>query len=278
MGSLLARQIVDVPSVRSLAEKRQQIWTREVLLTYSERGSWDSRVRAMNEEFDRMEEDYRLKFNRLVRTSRSINRISPAASFVDAATEIAGTGVGEETRLKSEVIRYKNQALPSLARDRTARDAPAFSYRARPLGEVLSDGGLFDSGLAGRLHHPFIRRGHGRLHQDRSPLTRCRHVPSRSGQRDPQPPPVLPVHGRLRHADGRHPGDGPHPEHRHHPQAGGILAPPSRDPGLPGPVRPFQPGVRRHLPVPTAHRHAGPGPGPVPTTPTSTLSTTTPCP
>lgn len=144
MGSLLARQIVDVPSVRSLSEKRQQIWTREVLLSYGDRSGWGARIQAMNEEFDRMEEDYRLKFNRLVRTSRSINRISPAASFVDAATEIAGTGVGEETRLKSEVIRYKNQALPSLARDRTARDAPAFSYRARPLGEVLSDGGLFD--------------------------------------------------------------------------------------------------------------------------------------
>jgi len=144
MGTLLARQIVDVPSARSLTEKRQQIWTREVLLTYGEQGSWGSRVRAMNEEFDRMEEDYRLKFNRLVQLSRSINRISPAASFVDAATEIAGTGIGEETRLKAEVIRYKNQALPSLARDRTAREAPAFSYRPRPVGEVLAGGGLFD--------------------------------------------------------------------------------------------------------------------------------------
>jgi len=144
LGTLLARQIVDVPSVRSLSEKRQQIWTREVLLTYTNRGTWDARVKTMNDEFDRMEEDYRLKFNRLVRLSRSINRISPAASFVDAATEIAGTGIGEETRLKTEVIRYKNQALPSLSRDRTAREAPAFVYRPRPLAEVLADGGFVD--------------------------------------------------------------------------------------------------------------------------------------
>jgi ABC-type transport system involved in multi-copper enzyme maturation permease subunit len=144
LGTLVARQFVDVPSVKSLSEKRQQIWSREVLMTYTDRGSWSARVKTMNEEFDWMEEDYRLKFDRLVRLSRSVNRVSPAASFMDAATEIAGTGIGEETRLKAEVIRYKNQALPSLSRDRTAKEAPAFSYRARSLSEVLADGGLVD--------------------------------------------------------------------------------------------------------------------------------------
>jgi ABC-type transport system involved in multi-copper enzyme maturation permease subunit len=144
LGTLLARQLVDVPSVKALSEKRQQIWTREVLKTYTERGTWDERVSTMNEEFDRMEEDYRLKFERLVRLSRSINRPSPAASFMDAATEIAGTGIGEEMRLKADVIRYKNQALPTLSRDRMAKEAPAFSYRARTLTEVLADGGLVD--------------------------------------------------------------------------------------------------------------------------------------
>jgi ABC-type transport system involved in multi-copper enzyme maturation permease subunit len=144
LGTLLARQFVDVPSVKALSEKRQQIWTREVLGSITERGSWDRRVAAMNEEFDRMEEDHRLKFERLVRLSRSVNRLSPAASFMDAATEIAGTGIGEEMRLKTEVIRYKNLALPALSRDRTAKEAPAFAYRIRTLPEVLADGGLVD--------------------------------------------------------------------------------------------------------------------------------------
>jgi len=144
LGTLMARQFVDVPSVKALSEKRQQIWSREVLISIRERGGWADRVKTMNEEFDRMEEDYRLKFDRLVRLSRSINRLSPAASFMDAATEIAGTGIGEEMRLKTEVIRYKNQALPSLSRDRTAKEAPSFSYRARTVTEVLADGGLVD--------------------------------------------------------------------------------------------------------------------------------------
>lgn len=144
LGTLLARQFVDVPSVKALSEKRQQIWTREVLKTYTEEGRWNERVAAMNDEFDRMEEDYRLRFERLVRLSRSMNRVSPAASFMDAATEIAGTGIGEEMRLKAEVIRYKNLALPTLSRDRTAKEAPAFAYRVRTLTEVLAEGGLID--------------------------------------------------------------------------------------------------------------------------------------
>lgn len=144
LGTLAARQLVEVPSVRSLTEKRQQIWTREVLLSYADRGSWERRIRAIHEEIDRLEEDYRLRFDRLVRLSKAINRISPSAGFVNAATELAGTGIGEESRLKAEVIRYKSLALPALARDRTAKLAPAFAYRYRSVGKVLAEGALAD--------------------------------------------------------------------------------------------------------------------------------------
>ena len=34
-----------------------------------------------------------MKFDKLVRLSKNINRVSPAASFVYAATELAGTGI-----------------------------------------------------------------------------------------------------------------------------------------------------------------------------------------
>jgi ABC-type transport system involved in multi-copper enzyme maturation permease subunit len=70
LGTLLARQMVDVPSVRALSEKRQQVWTREVLLSIEdgrqtgERGQWAGHVGTINEDIDRLEEDYRLKFGR----------------------------------------------------------------------------------------------------------------------------------------------------------------------------------------------------------------------
>jgi ABC-type transport system involved in multi-copper enzyme maturation permease subunit len=148
LGTLAARQFIHVPSVRALTEQREQTWTREVLLGIGKGGNWADHMRTISRENDRMEEDYRLKFDRLVRLSRTINRISPAASLLDAATEIAGTGIGEESRLKAEVVRYKTAIIDQLISDAAAgrRDAryQAFVYRPRPLAGIFAAGALFD--------------------------------------------------------------------------------------------------------------------------------------
>jgi ABC-type transport system involved in multi-copper enzyme maturation permease subunit len=148
LGTLVARQFVSVPSVRALSEKREQTWTREVLLGIGKGENWADHMRTISRENDRMEEDYRLRFERLVRLSRNVNRLSPAASLLDAATEIAGTGIGEEIRLKGEVVRYKNAIIDAIIADRTADKREvryaAFAYRPRPLAEVFASGALFD--------------------------------------------------------------------------------------------------------------------------------------
>ncbi|MCX6570461.1 MAG: ABC transporter permease subunit [Candidatus Aminicenantes bacterium] len=147
LGTLVARQMVDVPSVRALSEKRQQVWTREVLLRIRGVGDWASHIKTISAENDALEADYRVKFDRLVNLSKNINRISPVASFVYAATEIAGTGIGEEGAYKSEVGRYKNAVLGKrlASPDLKSSDYPAFLYRYRPLGRVLVRGALFDT-------------------------------------------------------------------------------------------------------------------------------------
>ena len=148
LGTLAARQFVSVPSVRALSEKRQQTWTREVVVSIKD-GAWADHFRAISSENDKLENDYRLRFERLVRLSRDINRISPAASFLDAASEVAGTGIGEGSRLKGEVVRYKDSIIDQLiaGQDSGKRDAqyPAFSYAPRPLAEVFAGGALFDT-------------------------------------------------------------------------------------------------------------------------------------
>jgi ABC-type transport system involved in multi-copper enzyme maturation permease subunit len=152
LGTLLARQVVDVPSVRALSEKRQQVWTREVLLSIGESrrtgGNWADHVRTINQEDDRLEENYRAKFDRLVRLSKNINRLSPAASFVYAVTDIAGTGIGEESRLKGEVVRYKNsivqKMVAAIVSGSKADSYPAFTYAPRTLPDIFSQGTLFD--------------------------------------------------------------------------------------------------------------------------------------
>jgi ABC-type transport system involved in multi-copper enzyme maturation permease subunit len=147
LGTLVARQIIEIPSTKALSEKRTQIWTSEILKVYSADGkwngqAWDERRIVMNREFDRLEEDYRRQADRLVRLSKTINRISPAAGFVYAATDIAGTGLGEDRRIKEDVIRYKNQILPFIIRDKGPY--PSFSYRYRSVGQALAEGALID--------------------------------------------------------------------------------------------------------------------------------------
>ena len=149
LGTLLARQFVSVPSVRALSEKRQQTWTREVLLGIGKGGNWADHMRTISSENDRLEQDYRLKFERLVRLSRNINRVSPAASFLDASSEIAGTGIGEQSRLKHEVVRYKDSIIDKIISDQDAEKRgaqyPAFIYAPRPLAEIFAGGALFDT-------------------------------------------------------------------------------------------------------------------------------------
>ena len=148
LGTLAARQFVSVPSVRALSEKRQQTWTREVVVSIKD-GAWADHFRAISSETDKLENDYRLRFERLVRLSRDINRLSPAASFLDAASEVAGTGIGEESRLKGEVVRYKDSIIDQLIANQGSgkRDVqyPAFTYAPRPLAETFAEGALFDT-------------------------------------------------------------------------------------------------------------------------------------
>jgi ABC-type transport system involved in multi-copper enzyme maturation permease subunit len=149
LGTLVARQFVRVPSVQALSEKREQTWTREVLLGIARGADIEEHWRTIGRENDRMEEDYRLKFARLVRLARGLNRISPAASLLDAATEIAGTGIDAESRLKTEVVRYKNSIIDAVIADRLAdrREAryAAFTHRPRSVGEVFAGGAFFDA-------------------------------------------------------------------------------------------------------------------------------------
>jgi len=149
LGTLVARQFVSVPSVQALSEKREQTWTREVLLGLGKGANLAEHFRTIGVENDRMEEDFRRKFERLVRLSRVINRISPAASLLDAATGIAGTGIDEQSRLKAGIIRYKNSIIEDIIADQAdgRREAryPAFVNRPRPLGEVLAGGAWFDA-------------------------------------------------------------------------------------------------------------------------------------
>ena len=128
LGHILARQLVRIPTVRQLELKLQQSSIKRRFERHrvddSQHRRIANRIRAENEKFL---EDYRNRFNRLVKVSQNITRFSPAAAFTFLATDIMGTGMAEERRLRRAVLQY---------------NGPVFSYQRSSVKEVLGPGGM----------------------------------------------------------------------------------------------------------------------------------------
>ncbi|UCE46445.1 MAG: ABC transporter permease subunit [Phycisphaerales bacterium] len=139
LGNILARQLVQIPTVQQLELKRLQIAVKRQLVAnqtkdYRERMEWLGRC---DSEQDQLTADYRNRFDRLVTLSQNITRISPTASFTFLATDLMGTGILEEGRLKSAVMQYVFGSGNDEDRSR-----PSFSYQRASCREVLGRGGL----------------------------------------------------------------------------------------------------------------------------------------
>ncbi len=152
LGNILARQLVEIPSVQRLEVIRQQIWIKEVFeLNNMSRTSREDMqnvfkklLSTINSENDKLISDYRNRFNRLVTATRDITRFSPAAAFTFLSTDLAGTGLLEERRLKQAVLQYKNLVWdkPVDSSGNIQGDFPAFSYQRTSVREVLNAEGL----------------------------------------------------------------------------------------------------------------------------------------
>ena len=150
LGNTLARQLVKLPSIQQLEMKREHIWIKEVFeITQAMRQgdssrSFDSALSTINSENDKLMADYRARFNGLVSLSKNITRFSPSAAFTYLATDLAGTGVEEEHRMKEAVLNYKNMVWnkPIDSGGNILGDFPAFTFRRSAIKEVLAAGGL----------------------------------------------------------------------------------------------------------------------------------------
>ncbi len=118
LGNILACQFVQIPTAQQLELKRGQIMNRlrfELKRIPKTRPDYKERegvlFRRTLAEGDKLDEDYRNRFNRLVKVSQNITRFSPAAAFTFLATDIMGTGMAEERRLKRAVLQYKEDIL-----------------------------------------------------------------------------------------------------------------------------------------------------------------------
>ena len=143
LGNILARQLVEIPTVQHLELKHRRNWIKG---NFELRKVDDSRRKGiiiirMMAEIDKLNEDYRNRFNRLVKVSQNITRISPAPAFTFLATDIMGTGMAEERRLKRAVLQYRNILYTNENRDGKSKP-PIFNYKRSSVKEILGRGGL----------------------------------------------------------------------------------------------------------------------------------------
>ena len=108
LGNILARQFVEIPTVQQLEVKREQIWIKPIFEACNKTQNWNEAYATINSENDKLIADYRNRFNRLVTLSQNVTRFSPSAAFTYLATDLIGTGISEERRLKKAVLQYKN--------------------------------------------------------------------------------------------------------------------------------------------------------------------------
>ena len=140
LGNILARQLVRIPTVQQLELKRKHIQLKteieyQRVQMLSERRKVTERA---NSEREMLAEDYCNHFNRLVTVSKNITCISPAAAFTFLGTDIAGTGMLEERRLKSSFLKFRD----TLRNWNGEGERPVFNYQRSSIQEVLGLGGL----------------------------------------------------------------------------------------------------------------------------------------
>jgi ABC-type transport system involved in multi-copper enzyme maturation permease subunit len=130
LGNILARQLVQIPTVQQLELRRTQNWAKNRFMqkqTRSDTSELRNFKKRLEEESKQFIDDYRNRIKRLVKVSQNITRISPAAAFTFLATDIMGTGLSEERRLKRAILQY---------------DGGAFRYQRSSIKEALGPGGL----------------------------------------------------------------------------------------------------------------------------------------
>ncbi|MBA7578262.1 hypothetical protein ES708_20124 [subsurface metagenome] len=152
LGNTLARQFIDIPSVRQIEMKRDQVWIKEIFLFIrtmkagDNSATQDEVMQNINNENTMIMADYRARFNGLVALSKNITRLSPAATFTHLATDFAGTGIREETRVKEAVLRYKDNVWdkPTDSGGNILGEFPAFTFSRSTVGEVISTEGMLN--------------------------------------------------------------------------------------------------------------------------------------
>ena len=148
-GTLLARSLSNVPTSDRI-EMEGRLNTIEAIFTRIQRekdkrdGSEGGRmIQQIREASTRLVEQYRPKMNALIRTTKSVVRLSPAGALHFLLTDVANTGLYEEVKMKDAVNQHLDR---NYLRINHLEQGPvdAFTYTRASLGEAFSETGFVD--------------------------------------------------------------------------------------------------------------------------------------
>ncbi len=151
LGNLLARQVVPIPTARQVDVRHGQLrhqMSSELEQLPKTGPDFAQRQKALFVrcvvESGKVDEEYRNGLYRLVKASQNITRLSPAPAFTLLATDLMGTGVAEERKLKTAVQSYNDLCVQLYAASENPEEQrdPPFHYQRSSIPEILGQGGL----------------------------------------------------------------------------------------------------------------------------------------
>jgi len=147
LGDLVAEQLSPPPSAETQELLRRQAFVKNRFIAIqSQNHDREGSFEAFNRDYDRLVEDYRAKLDATIATSKTLCRVSPAATLTYAFTDLAGTGLVEQRRLSRTLMDWKSRNMRALS-EINMRYVPAhtpFEFLPMRLAEVFQQGTLTD--------------------------------------------------------------------------------------------------------------------------------------
>jgi ABC-type transport system involved in multi-copper enzyme maturation permease subunit len=141
-GNLIAKQFIKIPSVQTIEIKRSQVFIKavfEYINSHYEKSKIPQDI--VNQQNDKIREDYLIKLNAVETIARKITSISPSSDLTFLCTDLCNTGFREEQRFKTFVIGFKEQVknFDSDSDGNLVGDFAPFIYDRSPLSDFFKE-------------------------------------------------------------------------------------------------------------------------------------------
>jgi ABC-type transport system involved in multi-copper enzyme maturation permease subunit len=150
LGNLAAGLLKPLPSPWTQEAQRIQAFAKNrFLVIQSEHGDSSAAglsASAFNRDYDRLVEEYRSQLDSTLDLSKTISRLSPAATLSFLFTDLAGTGLAEQRRLTRALLDFKTRNLAALSyQGGTSGPSPeVFAFQRTGLAAALGGGAALD--------------------------------------------------------------------------------------------------------------------------------------